>query len=96
MWKSSYHQSTFTSSDTGSPDVNGGYTKEFGHGIADVYHAVKIWRLNSEPHIIAREQPPLVRDEPDRYARPGNYIALHPHRQKPSPPIAIFTPQNLL
>ena len=70
------------------------FLREFGHGVADVYHAVKIRRLNSEPHIIAREKRLLVRDEPDRYARPGDLYRPSPPSSKPFFPYRDIYPTD--
>jgi len=75
-------------------EINATRCKEFGHGVADVYHAVKIRRLNSEPHIIAREKRLLVRDEPDRYARPGDLYRPSPPSSKPFFPYRDIYPTD--
>jgi len=52
-------------------EINANRCREYGHDIVDVYHAVKIRRLNSEPHIIAREKRLLVNEPLHHSTRPG-------------------------
>jgi len=59
-------------------EINSHRCKESGYEIADIYHAVKIRRLNSAPHIVAREKKLLISDSSDIHTRPGE--VYHPSR----------------